>query len=161
MPPPSPSDGDTSPWRIPPRGGEMNLYRPSRLLPIWGAKLAFEDLARVLARQAGAELDDLRHLVARDVLAEERPHRSGVDRRPRHRLDMSADLLAELLVGNAEHRAVAHAGHLDQHRFDLRRIDVDAARDDHVALAVAQEQIAVVVLVADVAHGHQVAQGDL
>src|SRR6476620_7950801 len=133
----------------------------ARVLPIWGAELAFEDLSRVLARQAGAELDDLRHLVARNVLAEERPHRGRVDRGTRHRLDMGADLLAELLVGDAEHRAVAHARHLDQHRFDLRRVDVDAARDDHVALAVAQEDVAVGVLVADIAHRHEVAQRDL
>src|SRR3954469_9659173 len=62
----------------------------ARVLPIWGAKLAFEDLARILARQAGAELDDLRHLVARDVLAEERPHRSHIDPGAGHRLDMGA-----------------------------------------------------------------------
>ena len=73
---------------------------------------------------------------------------------------MGADLLAELLVGNAEHRAVAHARHLDQHRFDLGGIDVDAARDDHVALAVAQEDVAVGILVADVAHRHEIAQRD-
>ena len=41
--------------------------------------------------------------------------------------------------------------------LDLGRVDVDAARDDHVDLAVAQEQVAVVVEVADVADGEEVA----
>ena len=45
--------------------------------------------------------------------------------------------------------------------LDLGRVDVDAARDDHVALAVAQEHVAVGVLVADVAHRHEIAQRDL
>ena len=45
--------------------------------------------------------------------------------------------------------------------LDLGRIDVDAARDDHVALAVAQEEVAVGVLVADVAHRHEIAERDL
>src|SRR4051812_17195369 len=70
----------------------------TRLLPIWVAELAFEDLARVLARQAGGELDHPGHLVARHVLAEIRPHGRRVERGPRQRLDMGADLLAELLV---------------------------------------------------------------
>ena len=67
------------------------------------------------------------------------------------RLDAGEQPLAEFVVGNAEHRAVAHAVHADQRVLDLGRIDVDAARDHHVALAVAQEQIAVLVEVADVA----------
>src|SRR4029078_622807 len=58
---------------------------------------------------------------------------------------------AELFVGHAEHRAVAHAVHADQRVLDLRGIDVDAARDHHVALAVAQEERAVGVEVADIA----------
>src|SRR5260370_16936529 len=77
------------------------------------------------------------------------------------RLDMGADLLAEFLVGNAEHRAIAYARHLDQHRFDLDRVYVDTARDDHVALAVAQEDVAVGILVAHVAHRPQTAPSAL
>src|SRR5262249_34320895 len=123
----------------------------SRLLPIWRAQFAFEDLARILARQRGTELDHLGHLVAGKMLAQIAAHVAGAQRRAGLRLDMGTDLLAELLVGNAEHRAIAHAGHLDQHRFDLRGIDVDPARDDHVALAIAQIDVAVVVLVADIA----------
>ena len=77
--------------------------------------------------------------------------RVGRERGIRFRLDAGAQPFAEFVVGDAEHRAVAHAGHADQHVLDLGGIDVDAAGDHHVALAVAQEQIAVRVEVADVA----------
>ena len=41
---------------------------------------------------------------------------------------------------------------LVDHGFDLGRVDVDAARDDHVLLAVADEEVALVVEVRDVTH---------
>src|SRR3979409_858278 len=45
--------------------------------------------------------------------------------------------------------------------FDFGRIDVDAARDHHVALAVADEDIAVPIDVADVAGGDKTVALDL
>jgi hypothetical protein len=45
----------------------------------------------------------------------------------------------------------------EQHGLHLGGIDVHAARDDHVGLTIAQEQVAVVVDVADVAHGEELA----
>src|SRR6185369_1328414 len=54
-----------------------------------------------------------------------------------------------------------HPRHGDQHGLDLRRIDVDAAGDHHVAHAVAQEQIAVLVQVTDIAAGDQAVALDL
>ena len=39
----------------------------------------------------------------------------------------------------------------DEHVFDLLRVDVHAAADDHVSLAVGQVQVAVLVEVADIA----------
>src|SRR5690606_34609896 len=62
---------------------------------------------------------------------------------------------AEFVVGNAEHRAVAYTGHADQRILDFGGVDIDAARDHHVALAVAQKQIAVGVEVADVTDADQ------
>ena len=50
-------------------------------------------------------------------------------------------------------------GCVEQHALDLGRVDVDAARDDHVDLAVAEEQVAVVVEVADVADGEEAGRG--
>ena len=84
--------------------------------------------------------------------AQKIPARAAADSAgARFRLDAGKQPLAEFVVGDAEHRAVAHAVHADQRVLDLGRIDVDAARDHHVALAVAQEQIAVGVEIADVA----------
>ena len=65
------------------------------------------------------------------------------------------------VVGNAEHRAVVHAGNRMQRGLDLGGIDVDAARDHHVALAVADEDIAVRVDIADVARGDEAVAIDL
>ena len=70
-------------------------------------------------------------------------------------LDDRLDLLAPVLVRDAEHGDVADLRVRQEHAFDLGRIDVDAARDDHVDLAVAQEQVAVLVEVADVADGEE------
>ena len=71
------------------------------------------------------------------------------------RLDDRLDLLAPVVVGDAEDRGVGDRGVREQHALDLGRIDVDAAGDDHVGLAVAEEQVAVVVEVADVADGEE------
>ena len=49
------------------------------------------------------------------------------------------------------------AGMAEQHGLDLGRIDVDAAADDQVGAAVGEEQVAVVVDVADVAEREVVA----
>ena len=48
-----------------------------------------------------------------------------------------------------------------QHRLDLGRVDVDAARDHHVALAVADEDIAVGIDIADVARRDEAVALDL
>ena len=50
----------------------------------------------------------------------------------------------------------ATLGCVEEIRFHFGRVDVDAARDDHVALAAGQEQEAVGVEVADVAEGEVV-----
>ena len=63
----------------------------------------------------------------------------------------AVDPLAPLLVGQPDHRAVAHRGVLHQRLLDLGRVDVEAAGDDHVLQAVDDEQVALVVEVADVA----------
>ena len=60
----------------------------------------------------------------------------------RQRLHDRLDLLAHLVVGDAEHRDVGDLRVLVDATLDLGRVDVDPARDDHVALAVAEEQVA-------------------
>src|SRR6266581_759031 len=115
------------------------------------AQLTLENLAAGLARQRVEELDVSRHLEIGEASAQERLHRGRRQHGLRLRLDAGKQPLAEFVVGDAEHRAVADAVHADQYILDFGGIDVDAARDHHVALAVAQEQIAVRVEIADVA----------
>ena len=75
------------------------------------------------------------------------------------RLDDRLDLLAPVVVGDAEHGDVGDLRVREQHALDLGRVDVHAARDDHVGLAVAEEQVAVLVEVADVADGEEACRG--
>ena len=67
------------------------------------------------------------------------------------RLHHGLDLFAHLLVRHAEHRDVGDRGMGDQHVLGLLRVDVHAARDDHVALAVGEIQKTFGVEIADVA----------
>ena len=82
--------------------------------------------------------------------------RSASSRRDaRRRLDHRLHLLAPVRVRDAEDRGVADLRVREQHALDLGRVDVDPARDDHVVLAIAQEQVFLVVEVADVADGEE------
>src|SRR6478735_6311817 len=119
--------------------------------PIGLPQLALEDLSGRLARQRVAEFDVLWHLEIGKPLAQERSDSVGRELGIRFRLDKGAQPFAEFRVGDAEHGTIAHAVHSDQYVLDLCGIDVDSAGDHHVALAVAQEQIAVLVEVTDVA----------
>ena len=71
------------------------------------------------------------------------------------RLDHRLDLLAPVVVRDAEDGHVGHFGMHDDLGLDLGRVDVRPARDDHVGLPVAEEQEAVLVQVADVADGEE------
>src|SRR5207244_3350445 len=73
----------------------------------------------------------------------------------RFALNGRIDAFAELIVGDAENRAVVNARTALKHGLDFRGIDIDPAGDDHVALAVVEKQIAVGIEVADVATGDQ------
>src|ERR1044072_6305169 len=67
------------------------------------------------------------------------------------------DLLAPVVVRNAEGGGVGDGGVGEQRGLDFGRVDVDPARDDHVDLAVAEVEIAVVVEEAGVTDGEVVA----
>jgi hypothetical protein len=54
-------------------------------------------------------------------------------------------------VRRADHGAILHRGVVADHALHLGRVDVEAAADDHVLLAVDDVQIPVGVLDADVA----------
>ena len=67
------------------------------------------------------------------------------------RHDHGGDGLAPFVVGHADHGDHRDIGMLRQHILDLARKDVEAARDDHVLLAVEDEHVAALVLARDVA----------
>src|SRR6266699_950974 len=62
-------------------------------------------------------------------------------------------LLAQVLVRDADHGHVEHGGMSGEQVLGLLGVDVDAARDDHVALAVGEVQVSVGVDMADVPDG--------
>jgi hypothetical protein len=68
-------------------------------------------------------------------------------------LDDGVDRLAPLVRRHAEHGGVHDVGMGMQDRLDLRGVDVHPAADDHVVLAVADVDVALVVDVGDVTHG--------
>ncbi len=133
-------------------GHVPRLDGPAGPGPVRIAQLPFEDLPRVLTWKGLLELDDPRHLEPGEAIPHKGPHVLGIDRRVVVSLDHGGKRLAELLVGDAEDRNVAHPGHRDQARLDLDRVDVRTTRDHHVPLAVAQVQETVFVEVTDVTH---------
>src|SRR6266849_2534809 len=64
---------------------------------------------------------------------------------------MSTERLAELLVRDTEHCAIAHPGQSEQCCLDLCWINVNPAGNHHVVLAVAEKEVAVLVEVTDIA----------
>src|SRR5712691_1576361 len=105
--------------------------------PVRVAKLALDELARGVARQRVVEGHLARDLVAGHVLAAEGDDLFGRDRGARLELDRGMDALAPLLVGNAEDGGVEDLRMPVERILHLGRVDIDARRDDHVALPVA------------------------
>ena len=106
-----------------------------------------------MARQLGFEVDRLRALDVREVLpaiGDQGLLELGAGVAHVARLHHRFDLLAELLVGHAQHCAVSHLRVVDQHVLGLLRVDVHPARDDHVGLAVGQVQVTLGVDIADI-----------
>src|ERR1700730_247972 len=139
----------------------VRLNPPAGPLPIGVAQAALEDLSRILARQLELDFDVFGYLVVGKRRLQAGTDVGYIERSARLRLRHGHQRLAEFLVRNAENGAVVHTGKAMQHRLDLGRIDVDAARDHHVALAVAEEDIAVGVDIADIARGDEPVAFDL
>src|SRR6266700_3767021 len=76
-------------------------------------------------------------------------------------LDEGLGCLAAVSVGNPDHDHLVHGGVGIDRLLDHLRIDVEAAGDDHVLLAVDQKEIAVTVHIADVAGQEAVADEGL
>ena len=125
--------------------------------PVGLAQNALDELAGGVAREGGVEGDLARNLVVGEVRAAEGPDLVGGEGRAGARLDGGVDALAPVVVGHAEDGGVLDLGVAVKHVLDLGGVDVDAARDDHVALAVADVDEPLVVEVRDVAHAEPVA----
>ena len=108
--------------------------------PVRIPQAPLEQLAARVARQFRDEVDGFRPLHLRQPAREPGQNVRG-QRVPRlnsgGRLHDRLDLLAPLLIRDAEHRDVSDLRVHDDLGFDLRRIDVGSARNDHVGLAVA------------------------
>ncbi len=139
------------------RSGTPPQIDPAGGLPVLVLEEPLVELARGVAGEFLAEVDrtwalDVGELAPAelDQLARER---GGLFLVGRHdsRVDDGLDLFAEVVVRHTEHGDVDHLVVGDQHVLGLLRIDVHAAGDDHVGLAVGEVQEAVGVEVADVA----------
>ena len=139
----------------PPEGEAAWWFDPRAILQSVVARFAELGLRPVVANELEFYfVDPTRD--AKGMVSPATPARSGrAPQAPRvlafDKLDDGLDLLAELLVGHAEHRRVGHLGVGDQQVLGLLRIDVHAAGDDHVGLAVGQVQVALGVDIAHVA----------
>jgi hypothetical protein len=129
--------------------------------PVGVADAALLQLAVVVARQGGDDVDAARHLVAGNAFAQFVADGLGIERGAAFGHHLRRQRLAEFIVGNADHGAVGNAGQGDQHMFDLRRVDVHAARDHHVRGAIADVEEAFLVEVAHVADADQTVAFDL
>ena len=74
---------------------------------------------------------------------------------------MGAQRLAEFFVWDAEDGAVMDPRQGEESRFDLRRINVNPAGNQHVVLAVAEKEVAVLIEIADVADRNEPVALDL
>src|SRR5512134_201709 len=113
--------------------------------PVGLAQFAFHDLADGAARQRIAELHGseplgLAELAVRPVAdLVLRGGGAGPAHAERHRR------FAPLIARDADHRHVDHVGMLQQQHLDVGGIDVEAAGNDHVLLAVEQDDEAILV----------------
>src|SRR5215469_13295016 len=134
---PDPADTDAA---DPDAGGVTRLDVRGLTGPVRIPQAPLEQLPARVARQFADEVDGLRPLHLREPAGQ-----PGQDvRRQRvscldagSRLHDGLDLLAPVLVRDAEHSDVGDLGVHDDLGLDLGRVNVGSARDDHVGLAVA------------------------
>src|SRR5690606_19982580 len=115
------------------------------------AQFEFVDLAGHQLGQLRDEDDFPGLLVAGDLAFREFDEFAVADADARLEHDDRADAFAPLRIGHADHRAFGYGVVLQQRVFDFPRINVFAAGNDHVFLAVDQMQHAVLVEHAHVA----------
>ena len=116
-----------------------------------GADDVFLDFSDGGFRQFFNKLDHARALVAGQPLNTEIHQRLLIDAFPVFEDHVGGGQLAPIVVRNAEHGAFIDRRVAVESVFDLRRIDVFAARNDHVLGAVDQKQKPVFIDIANVA----------
>src|ERR1700709_525228 len=107
--------------------------------------LALEDLAGGPFWQLVDEPDETRVLVGGDPLLDVGADLVGAQLLALVEDDGGAYLLAPLVVGDADHRRFADPRVLVEHLLDLARVDVVAAADDQVLLAIYDVEVALLV----------------
>src|SRR5579875_1184736 len=144
-----------------PEGGALRSDGAATAGPVRCAQVAFAQLAGGIAGHLGDEADAAGPLHPGQP-AVQRGEQFGGELRAGPLalggLNDRLDLLAPVLIRHPEHRHVSDLGVRQQLGLDLGGVDVGAAGDDHVGLAVAEEQEPGLVPVADVADGEVAAQ---
>src|SRR5438093_10896598 len=126
----------------------MSARRGGGLLPL--GQLTSQDLARRGARHLVDELDLAHALVVGDALFHEVHELVRRDRRARTELHERLRELAGSFIRLADHSGVGDGRMFAEHRFDLRRPDAESFVLDELLLAVDDEDVALLVDLADV-----------
>src|SRR6266481_418295 len=137
----------TAPWVMLKASGMLGSFTP-----LLFEQLLLRQLADAGARQRRADFERGRHLMATDLVGEEileRVERQGRCAGPQ--LDEGLGGLAPVGIRNADHQRFLDVRVLVDRLLDHLRVDVEAARKDHVLLAVENEEVAVFIHGADVA----------
>ena len=119
---------------------------PKRSRTRWRSTLPVE-----LRGRASVNTDRLRDLVARQARAEMLQHRRRVELHARCRDHDGAADLAPARVGHGDDARLGDAAELRQRQLDLGGIDVLAAGDEHVLLAIDDVVVALVVAAHEIA----------
>ena len=139
--PPAMPDRDLSPGRA--RRPTSRASRTLRILPV------------TVIGKSSTTMHVARDLVVRELAGGELPDRVGVERLGAGlHLDPGAELLAVLLVGDADHLDVLDVGVGVEELLDLARVDVLAAADHHVLDPADDVAVAVLAHLGEVAGVH-------
>src|ERR1039458_5938213 len=113
--------------------------------------MGLENFSGDVAGEAGENNNLAWHLVIGQALAEELEHGGGVESDAVVGGNEGEGLFALARVGQADDGGFAHAGKLVEDFFDLAWINIGAVDEEHVFAAIGDEEVTVVVAVADVA----------
>src|SRR4029453_19506988 len=113
----------------------------ARFDPFGDLDLALEELAGRPLRQLVDDPDHSRVLVGGDLALDVLPDLLGGGFGALVESDPGAHLLSKLRVGYADHGSLVNRRVLVDHLLDLARVDVVAAPDDQVLLAVADVEV--------------------